>query len=88
MKLRAITFAFGALFVSSLAFADNPTDAPLMPNDGNADVRQQENCTGHNHQHPNRKGESRSPKAKNENPSKDNRQREQSNPQYPATANN
>jgi len=44
MKSRATTFAFTACLVSSLAFADNPTDAPLMPSDGNTTVAQQQNC--------------------------------------------
>jgi hypothetical protein len=34
MKYRAMTFAFTACLVSSLAFAANPTDAPLMPRGG------------------------------------------------------
>jgi hypothetical protein len=33
MKNRALMFALAVFFVSSLAFADNPTDAPLKPND-------------------------------------------------------
>jgi hypothetical protein len=43
MKQRVITFALAGCLVSSLAFADNPTDAPLLPNDGSAAVVQQEN---------------------------------------------
>ena len=31
MKCRAIAFLFTACLLSSLAFADNPTDAPLTP---------------------------------------------------------
>ena len=44
MTNRAVTLAFTACLVSSLPFADNPTDAPLMTNDGNTAVVQQENC--------------------------------------------
>jgi hypothetical protein len=87
MKHRAITFAFAACLVSSLAFADNPTDAPLVSNDGNTNVAQQENHTGHNRRHPNKKDESLAAKARSENPSKNNRQEGQTNPDYPATAN-
>jgi hypothetical protein len=88
MKSRAITFAFTAGLVSSLAFADNPTDAPLMPSDGNTTVAQQQNCAGHNRRHSNQKEEPRPPKAKNENSSKYNRHAEQSHAQYLGTANN
>jgi hypothetical protein len=88
MKSRAITFAFTACLVSSLAFADNPTDAPLMPSDGNTTVAQQQNCAGHNRRHSNQKEEPRPPKAKNENSSKYNRHAEQSHAQYLGTANN
>jgi len=45
------------LFGQSLAFADNPTDAPLMPSDGNTTVAQQQNCAGHNRRHSNQKEE-------------------------------
>lgn len=87
MKHRGMTFAFVACLVSSLAFADNPTDAPLVSNDGSTAVVRQENHAGHNRRHPNKKDESQAAKAKREAPSKNNRQAEQSNPEYPATAN-
>jgi hypothetical protein len=41
---RAAALAFTICLVSSLAFADSPTDAPLMPDDGNTTVVQQQNC--------------------------------------------
>jgi hypothetical protein len=44
MTNRAVTLAFTACLVSSLGFADTPTDAPLMPDDGNTTVVQQQNC--------------------------------------------
>jgi hypothetical protein len=87
MKHRVITFAFAACLVSSLAFADNLTDAPLVPNDGSTTVVQQENQTGHNRRHPNKKDGSRAAKAKTKDPSKSSRQGEQTNPNYPPTAN-
>jgi hypothetical protein len=87
MKHRAITFAFAVCLVSSLAFADNPTDAPLVPNDGSTTVVQQENQTGHKRRHSNKKSESLSSTTKSEDSSKNNRQGGQSNPNYPATAN-
>lgn len=87
MKDRVIAFAFAACLVSSLAFADNPTDAPLVPNDGSTTVVQQENQTGHNRRHPNKKDGSLAAKAKTENPSKGSRQGEQTNPNYSPTAN-
>jgi hypothetical protein len=86
MKHRVITFAFAACLVSSLAFADNLTDAPLVSNDGSTTVVHQENQTG-NRRHPNKKDESLAAKAKTEHHSKSNRQDEQTNPNYPPTAN-
>jgi hypothetical protein len=87
MKHRVITFAFAACLVSSLAFADNPTDAPLVPNDANATVVHQENHTGHDRRHPNKKDESLAAKTRTENPSKSTRQEEHTNPNYPPAAN-
>ena len=43
-----ITVAVTVCLVSSLAFADNPTDAPLMAHDGDMMVIRQQNCTDHN----------------------------------------
>jgi hypothetical protein len=79
MKHAAITFAFTACLLSSLAFADNPTDAPLMPADGNSITVQQEKCAGANRRHPNRMDKSGSPRAGSEDPSKKNRQGKQRN---------
>jgi hypothetical protein len=87
MKHRTITFAFAACLVSSLAFADNPADAPLMPNNGSTTVVQQEKQTDHNRRHPNKKDGCLAAKAKTENPSKRSRQGEQTNPNYPSAAN-
>jgi hypothetical protein len=87
MKHRAITFAFAVCLVSSLAFADNPTDAPLVRNDESTTVVQQENPAGHNRRHPNKKGESLSPTTKSKDSSKNNRQGGRGNPEYPANAN-
>lgn len=91
MKHRAIRFAFTAFFLSSLAFADNPTDAPLVTNDGSAAAVQQENQEkppSHKRKRSTKRDESASSKTKNENLPKDNRQKEPSNPEYPATNDN
>jgi hypothetical protein len=87
MKHRAITFAYAACLVSSLAFADNPADAPLVPNDGSTPVVRQENRAGHNRRHPNKKDGSLAAKTKTENPSSNRGQGEQTNPNYSPTAN-
>ena len=85
MKHRAIAFAFAAVLVSSLAFADNPTDAPLVTDDGTTTVVQQESQASHKPKRSKKKDESSSAKGKSENPPKDNRQPGQGNPEYPAT---
>jgi hypothetical protein len=87
MKHRTITFAFAACLISSLAFADNPADAPLTPNDGSTTVVQQEKQKDHNRRHPNKKDGSSVAKTKTENPSNNSRQGEPTNPNYPPTAN-
>jgi hypothetical protein len=87
MKHRAITFAFTACLVSSLAFADNPTDAPLVPGDGSTAIVQQEKQTDHNRRHPNKKDGSLPAKTKTKNPTNSGRQGEQTNPNYSPTAN-
>jgi hypothetical protein len=87
MKHRTITLAFAACLVSSLAFADNPVDAPLMPNDGSTIVVQQEKQRDYNRRHPNKKDRSLMTKVKTENPSKSSRQGEQTNSNYTPTAN-
>jgi hypothetical protein len=88
MKHRAITFAFAACLISSFAFADNPTDAPLLPDDGNTTAVQQENQESHKPKRSKKKDKTTSAKAKSENQPKDDRQKEQSDPEYPATNGN
>jgi hypothetical protein len=88
MKNRAITLAFAACFVSSLAFADNPSDAPLVNDDARAMVIQRDNRVDHSRRHPKKKDESPSIRAKVEDSSKNNRQGEQSHPENLVTANN
>ena len=86
MKHRAIAFAFTAVLVSSLAFADNPTDAPLVTDYAITPVVQQEVQASHKPKRSKKKeDESRSAKGKSENPTKDNPQPAQGNPEYPAT---
>jgi hypothetical protein len=87
MKHRTITFAFATCLISSLAFADNPTDAPLVPNDGGTTVVQQEKQTDHNRRHPNKKDEALAARGKTEDPSKSSRESEQNDPNYSPTAN-
>ena len=91
MTNRAVTLVFTACLVSSLAFADNPTDAPLMTNDGNTAVVQQENCNDRtSHQLHHKKDKSVSPKPKHEpaHPSQNDREKYESNPEYPAGVKN
>ena len=42
MKTQIATFALMLCFVSSLAVADSPTDAPLLPDNGHSAVVQQD----------------------------------------------
>lgn len=91
MTNRAVTLAITACLVSSLAFADNPTDAPLMTNDGNTTAVQQDNCKdGARRQRHHKKDKSLSskPKREPEHPSQNNRENYESNPGYPASVNN
>lgn len=46
MTNRFLTLAFAACMASSLAFADNPTDAPLMFDDGNTATVQKDGQKG------------------------------------------
>jgi hypothetical protein len=68
MKHLAMTIAFTACLLSSRAFADNPTDAPLMP--ANTSAVQRENCAGLKRRHPNKLDQAASPGTRNENVSK------------------
>ena len=88
---RAAALAFTICLVSSLAFADSPTDAPLMPDDGNTTVVQQQNCQDRAKSEPqDKKKKSLSPKPKHEpeHPSQNNREGYESNPEYPASVQN
>ena len=91
MKHRALTLAFAACLVSSLALADNPADAPLVTDDGNTAVaHQEEDCKDHNRRPKNRKDKSLRANRKDAPnvPSHNSREELQSNPEYPANANN
>jgi len=83
MKLSIAACLFG-----SLAFADNPTDAPLTFGDGNPPVAKKETDTGKHRRHNYKKEEQRALRAKGAAPSNGNRQPEQSSPGYPATVAN
>ena len=88
MKNRALAFAFTACLLNSPAFADNPTDAPLMANSGNTSVVQKENHAGHRDRYSNKKDDSLSLRARNEKPSKGDRQGQPGNSEFLANANN
>jgi hypothetical protein len=91
MKNRAVTLAFTACLVSSLAFADNPTDAPLVTTDSSTTVVRQENCNDHasrQRHHKKDKSLSSEPKHEPEHPSQNNREKYESHPEYPARVNN
>jgi hypothetical protein len=94
---RAVTLAFTACLVSSLGFADGPTDAPLMPDDGNTTVVQQQNCQDRANRQPHvnraphdneKKSLSTKPKHEPEHASQNNREGYESHPEYPASVNN
>jgi hypothetical protein len=87
---RAAALAFTICLVSSLAFADSPTDAPLMPDDGNTTVVQQQNCQDRAKSEPHDKKKkllSSTPKRESEHTSQNNREAYESNPEYPASVN-
>lgn len=46
MQYRILTLTFAACLASSLAFADNPSDAPLLLNDGNTAAVAKEGSEG------------------------------------------
>jgi hypothetical protein len=86
MKCRAITFAFAACLVSSMAFADSPTDAPLLPYEEKPAVAPLQNCVNHSPRNARKKDESRPPNAKNQRSTKNDLHAEQLNPEYPVAA--
>jgi hypothetical protein len=91
MKNRAATLAFTACLASSLAFADNPTDAPVVSNNGYTTAVQQESCKDHtSDQRHDKKDKSLSFKRKPEpeHPSHNHREGSPGNPEYPASMNN
>jgi hypothetical protein len=67
MKTRALAFAFIACLVSSLAFADNSSDAPLATDDGNTAMTQPQNCSDGKRRQQSNKDESASSKRKQKN---------------------
>lgn len=67
MKNRVLTLAFIACLAGSLGFADNPADAPLVPNDGNTTFTKQQTRKDRNCQRQNNKDESASSKRKQKN---------------------
>ena len=84
MKRRIAAFVFAACLMSSLAFADNPSDAPLVTNYQIDPVVQADNPTNHKQQKNKKKG-SEPPNTNCANAPKSDHQMEQRNPQYPAT---
>ena len=91
MTNRTVTLAFTACLVSSLGFADAPTHAPLMPDDGNTTVVQQQNCQDQTNRqlHDNRRPRDKKKKSLLSNPKHEpehtsqNREGYESNPEYP-----
>lgn len=90
MSNQFLMLTLTACLASSPAFADNPTDAPPMSNDGNPPATQGEaqkgTRAGKHHRHTYKKDQQRSLNAKNGDPSKNDR--EQRSPEYVAPANN
>jgi hypothetical protein len=88
MKHRAITFAFAACLLSSLAFADNPADAALAANGAQAQVAQRDSRVAHNQRRASKTNKSATSTAKNQNGSKNTQPAEQSSPAVLAATNN
>jgi len=88
MKNRAITFAFAACLLSSLAFADNPADAALAANGAQAQVAQRDSRVAHNQRRASKTNKSATSTAKSQNGSKNTQPTEQSNPAVLAATNN
>jgi hypothetical protein len=84
---RLITLTFTACLFNSLAFADNPTDAPLMSSITNPPAAKKQTRAAKHHRH-DKKEERRSLRGKSEGSSNRDGQPEQSNREYPPTANN
>lgn len=70
MKHRFIALTFAACLLSSVAFADNPSDAPLVPQEGSEATVEQQNCASQTRQQPDKdkKDKAVSAKAKSKNP--------------------
>jgi hypothetical protein len=90
MNIRAVTLAFTACLVGSLAFADNPTDAPPILNGGDITVVKQESCKdrtcGQGHDKKD-KCLSSKPKQDPELPPHNDRKGYPGNPEYPVSVN-
>ena len=86
MKLL-ITLIFTACLPNPLAFADNPTDAPLMSSNTNPPAVETQTRTGKHHRH-DKKEEPRSLRAKKGDPSNRDSQPGQGNGEYPPTFKN
>jgi hypothetical protein len=91
MKNRALTLTFVACLVGSLAFADNPSDAPLVTDEGNTVITQPQNCSGGKSQQQGNKNESASSKGIQKSGRRHAAQArpdgQQDNPDYPIAAN-
>ena len=90
MKKHLITLTFTACLLNALAFADNPTDAPLMFSGTNPPAAKKQTRAAKHDRHDRKhekKEEQRSLRAKSEGPSNRESQPEQSNGEYPPTAN-
>jgi hypothetical protein len=67
MKNGLLSLTFSAYLASSLAFADNPADAPLVTDDGNTTTTQRQNCNRVKSQQQINKDESASSKRRQKN---------------------
>ncbi len=86
MKNRLITIVMALLCASSLAFADNPTDAPLVADAGYV-ATCRDNKVEHNARRTTKKDESASAKSKQQNDSRNDGQ-EASSSEYSVNASN
>jgi hypothetical protein len=67
MKNGLLSLTFSACLASSLAFADNPADSPLVTDDGNTTTTQPQDCNGVKSQQQINKDESASSKRRQKN---------------------
>ena len=87
MKTRIFTFMFAACLVSSLAFADNPADAPLSTDDASS-VAVQPSCATHHRMLSEKKVKTSATPVKKDSSATADRHGKQGTPATPAIAGN